>query len=129
MRGTRKRGFTLIEMIVASILLFLAVTAAVAGISAATKSAGEANEVTVATLLAQKHMAEIEVDTSQLSGGANSGDFSDEYAGYHWDQNVEATDFSNLVKVTLTIYWNSGARQRNAQFVTYEVLPSTTTGG
>jgi len=61
-------------MIVASILLFLGVVAALAGISAATRSAGEANEVTVATLLAQKHFAEVEVDTSQLSGGANSGD-------------------------------------------------------
>lgn len=127
-RGRRRLGFTLIEMIVAAILLFVGVVAALEGIAAATRSAGIANQLTLATLLAQKHFAELEVDTSQLSGGAQSGDFTDEYAGYHWDQNVDTTDFTNLVKVTLTISWSSGAMPRTAQFVTYETLPSTSTG-
>ena len=125
-RSRRRSGFTLIEMIVAAILLFVGVVAALEGIAASTRSAGMANELTVATLLAQKHFAEMEVDTSQLSGGAQNGDFTDEYAGYHWDQNVETTDFTNLVKVTLTISWSSGAMPRSAQFVTYETLPQTT---
>lgn len=129
-RGRRSRaGFTLIEMIVASILLFVGAVAALVSISSATRAAGVANEMTVATLLAQKHFAELEVDTSQLSGGANSGDFTDEYSAYHWDQNVETTDFSSLVKVTVTVSWSSGATPRSAQFVTYETLPATSTGG
>jgi hypothetical protein len=117
-------------MIVAAILLFVGAVAALEAVAAATKGAGVANEMTVATLLAQQHFAELEVDTSQLTGGANSGDFTDEYAGYHWEQNVEATDFPSLVKVTLMITWSSGATPRGAQFVTYEMLPDTsgTTG-
>jgi type II secretion system protein I len=128
-RGRRRGGFTLIEMIVASILLFVGVVAALEGIAAATRSAGIANEMTVATMLAQKHIAETEIDTTQLSGGAQSGDFTDDYAGYHWDQNVDTTDFTNLVKVTLTISWSSGAMPRSAQFVTYETIPDTSGSG
>jgi type II secretion system protein I len=125
-RRRRRAGFTLIEMIVASILLFVGVVAALEAVASATKGAGVANEITVAALLAQQHIAELEVDTSQLSGGANSGDFGEQYQNYHWDQNVEATDFTNLVKVTLTVSWSSGATPRTAQFVTYELLPDTT---
>jgi prepilin-type N-terminal cleavage/methylation domain-containing protein len=115
-----QQGFTLVEMIVAAILLVVGVVAALACIGAATRSTSLAAEYTTAALLAQQRLAEIEAQPDQLSSGDQQGDFGEAFPGYTWHQTVETTDLSGLVRVTLTIEWPSGATRRSAQFVTYE---------
>jgi general secretion pathway protein I len=129
-RSRRRRsahGFTLIEMIVATFLLAIGAVAALACISSATRTAGIAREYTQAALLAQQKFAEIEAQPDTLSGGDQTGEFGDEYPGYSWQQTTETTSFSSLVRVTLTIEWQSGARRRSAQFATYEMIPQEET--
>lgn len=124
------RGFTLIEMIVATILLFVGVVATVMCISAATKSTSIAGEYTSAALLAQQRIAEIEASVDQISPGEQQGQFDGEYSSYSWQQNIETDNTNPVYKVTLTIQWPSGVTTRRAQFVTYIMAPSTssTTG-
>lgn len=115
-----RRGFTLVEMIVAAILLVVGVVAALTCIGSATRSTALAAEYTTAALLAQQRFAEIEAQSDQLTSGDQQGDFGEDFPGYSWHQTVETTDFSGLVRVALTIEWPSGATRRSAQFVTYE---------
>jgi len=115
-----QRGFTIIEMVVASILLAVGVTAALYTISLSTHNTAIASEYSVASMLAQQRIAEMEAQPDQISGGSQNGSFGDEYSQYSWDQTVETTDFSTLMRVTLTISWQSGAAPRSIQFVTYE---------
>src|SRR5690349_19340225 len=69
-------GFTLIEMVVAAIVLFIGVTAAMVCISSATRATGIATEYQTASLLAQQRIAEIESQPdTELSGGSHSGNF------------------------------------------------------
>jgi Tfp pilus assembly protein PilV len=110
-------------MVVATILLFVGVTAALMCIGSATRSTGIADEYSKATLLAQQQFASIEAQLDQLAGGDQQGDFGEDYPGYSWQQTVETTDFPGLVRVTLVILWKSGAGTRQAQFVTYEQVP------
>lgn len=119
----KSRGFTLVEMIVATMLLVIGVAAALAAISSATSSTGIADEYTTAALLAQQRLAEIALQPDNLSGGGGQGDFGDAYPGFHWQQTNEPTDIANLVRVTLTIQWRSGLMQRSASFTTYELVP------
>lgn len=118
-RGTAQHGFTLIEMIVATLLLAIGVAGALAAFSSATKAAVTAEGLHTATLLAQRKMSDIEQQASQITGGDQQGDFGDEYPGYHWQETVEATDYQNLFKVTVTVFWGGQVSPNSRAFVTY----------
>ena len=118
----RRAGFTLIEMIVATVLLALGVVAALACISSATRSTSIASEYTTASLLVQQRFAELESQPDQIQGGEQNGTF-DQEPGFRWEQTIETTPASSLFKVTLMIQWRSGNIPRSAQFVTYVQKP------
>src|SRR5512142_3472141 len=110
----RSRGFTLVEMIVAAVVLVLGVVSAMACIGSATRSTGTAADYTTAALLAQQQLSQIQANPSELTGGDQQGDFSDDHPGFSWHQTVEATDLASLEKVTLVIEWRSGLVRRSA---------------
>ncbi len=130
MSSNRRRGFTLVEMIVAAVLLVVGVAASLACISGATRTTRVAAEYSQAAFLAQQRLAEINTDAAQqgqITAGEQQGNF-DQYPGFSWDENLETTDFSNVFKLTLTITWpGTGTQQRSAQFVTYLQQPNAST--
>lgn len=118
--GRCARGFTLIEMVVATILLAIGVVAALQCMAASSRTCGVANEYATAALLAQQHLAEVEAQADTLTGGEQQGEFGDAYPGFTWRQAVEPTDLPAVVRLTLTIEWPSGSARRMSQFTTYE---------
>ena len=127
MRRKRQAGFTLIEMVVATVLLVLGVVGALACISSATRSTSISSEYTTAALLAQQKIAEVEATPDQIQGGEQSGDFGEEHPTFSWRQNIESSNIASLMRVTLIIEWKSGAIPRQAQFVTYVLTPPEAT--
>ena len=124
----RNRGFTLVEMIVATLLLAIGAVAALMCIGSATRAAAVSREYATAARMAEQRFAEIVQQPDQIQGGSQSGDFGSDYPNYTWDQTVETTDFPGLVRVTLNINWGSGPVQRTAQFVSYaETNPASST--
>ncbi len=100
-----RRGFTLVEMIVATLLLAIGVAGSLAAFSAATRATTAADRNQTAMLLARQKLTEIELRPDTLTGGDQDGDFGSDYPDYHWQQSVETTDFQNLFQVTVTITW------------------------
>ncbi|HZO87604.1 MAG TPA: prepilin-type N-terminal cleavage/methylation domain-containing protein [Chthonomonadaceae bacterium] len=100
-----KRGFTLIEMIVATLLLAIGVVGALTAISTATRASGMAEQIQTAALLARRRLTEVELQPEALVGGEQQGNFGAEYPGYLWRQSVETTGYPDLFKVTLTLRW------------------------
>ncbi len=121
LRGRRSRpGFTLIEMIIAAILLVIGVAGALSAIGASTRTASYASQIQTAALLAQKQLAETASQPSSLSsGGDQEGDFDDPYSNYHWKQSAESTDYPNLFKVTLTVTWGNPSSPNQREITTY----------
>jgi type II secretion system protein I len=117
------RGFTLVEMVVATVLLALGVVGALACISSATRSTSISSEYTTAALLAQQKLAELEAQPDQIQGGEQSGDFGEEHPTFSWRQQVDSTSITSLMRVTLHIEWKSGSLPRSAQFASYVLLP------
>jgi prepilin-type N-terminal cleavage/methylation domain-containing protein len=124
-----RAGFTLIEMIVAIILLAVGVVSTMICIAAATRSTGVANEYTSAALLAQQRFAELEASPDQLVAGEQQGEFGQDHPGFTWDQNIEIGAITQVLKVTMTIRWRAGGTVRSAQFVSYELVPQTSGTG
>jgi type II secretion system protein I len=107
-----RRGFTIIEMIIAAILLVIGVAGALGAIGASTRTAGYASQIQTAALLAQRQLAETASQPDSLaSGGEQEGTFDDPYSNYHWKQSVEATDFQNLFQVTVTVMWGTNSQR------------------
>ena len=123
----RTRGFTLVEMIVAGFILSVAVVAAVTAFSTVTRVNGKAEVMQTSALLAHQHFSELEQQTSSLSGGDQQGDFGTAYVGYKWQRTVEATDYPQLFKITLTVIWGSGARAEQYVYTTFMRTDENTT--
>ena len=123
MKLRRRRGFTLVEMVVATVLLALGVVGALACISSATRSTSISSEYTTAAFLAQQKFAELEAQPDQIQGGEQNGDFGEAHPTFSWRQQVESTTIASLMRVTLQVEWRSGALSRSAQFASYILIP------
>ena len=121
----RKRGFTLIEMIVATTLLAVGVVAALAAFSSATRATAAAEQIHTAILLAREKMTEIELQPDTLTGGDQQGQFDDPYAVYRWQEHIETTEYQNLFKVTVTVQWGPQNAPKERAVVTYLQQPQT----
>jgi type II secretion system protein I len=126
-RRRSHRGFTLVETIVATMLLAIGITACLSAVAVSTRVTGVGKEYSTAALLADRHFSELQSDPNMLTSGEQSGEFGAEYQGYSWNQQIEQTDFQGLLRVNLTIEWNTGSSVNSAQFTTYAQQPQTTT--
>jgi prepilin-type N-terminal cleavage/methylation domain-containing protein len=130
-----RSGFTLIEMIVATVVLAIGVIGTVGAFNAATKASVVASEQQTATMLAQKQIAEAETQAEgNITGGESDGDFGIDYPGFRWKQSITATDYTYLFQISVTVSWGP-APQRQRTVTTYLVssqtysAPTTTAAG
>lgn len=127
-RARKPQGFTLIEMVVATTVLAVGVSGALATFGAISRASGVSAEYDQASLLAERRMAELE---SEIAAGqplqADSGDFGEDYPDYRWEQEVNPTDMDSLVELDLTVRWGSENSPRTVVISTY--LPASDTQG
>jgi general secretion pathway protein I len=128
-RRVRQQGFTLVEMIVATLVLAIGIVSCLSTLAVSTKAAGLAKQYSTASLLAERHFSEIKSDPNMLTTGEQTGSFGEDYPGYQWSQTIDQTDITGLLRVSLTIEWNDGVSSRSTLFTTYEAEPESTTSG
>jgi general secretion pathway protein I len=129
MRRTRnaQHGFTLVEMIVATLLLAIGVVGAMIALSSSVRANYAAERLQTAALLAQRKLTEIELQPDSLTGGDQQGDFGSQYPEFHWRESVESTDYPDLYRVTVTVQWDlKGVSPREQAYVTYLRNPQNT---
>ncbi len=81
-------GFTLVEAVVAAVLVAIGVVGALGAIGAAARAQAAAGFYHDTALLAQEKMAELEAAPS-LEAGEKKGDFGEAHPGYEWKTQVE----------------------------------------
>ena len=121
----RNRGFTLIEVMIAIAIIAIALVVILHSYGLGVSMASESQDFSLATLLAQKKMAEIEIGGFPEIG-EEEGDFTEEYPStseiplewrtrFRWEEKVTETPVEDLRKVTLTISWD----EKSLEVVTY----------
>ncbi len=104
----RTRGFTLVEVLAALMLMAIVLPAVMQGVSLSTAAATAARRRSEAAGLAGSKLAEI-VSTGQWQGGGLSGDFGDDWRDYRWEATVqpwsEDTTDAGLQQIDLRVSW------------------------
>lgn len=125
MHRRTQRGFTLIEVIAAIVLLSLAFAALLSALGGATRLAADADAHTRAALCAQSALDGAYV-LSPLRPGTRQGRCDKQF---HWRLHVQpwqppgqghhvSGPQVDLFRLDLTVLWNDGGRQQHADFST-----------
>ncbi|MDE2126405.1 MAG: type II secretion system protein [Armatimonadetes bacterium] len=127
-----RRGFTLIEMIVATMLLAIGVCAAMAAISSSVRAQDKARSIQTASLLAAQQLNSAVENIQNISPGSTSGSFAPQHPNYHYNQTIAATSFQDLYQVSVQVMWGSPQNPQERTLATYIRQPpapgSTQTG-
>jgi len=114
--GGRRRGFTLIEVLAAMLLIVLVLPVVMKGMSMATSAAARAKHRTEAIGLAQSKMHEL-LGTGDWQSGSFSGDFSPDWPQYQWSVQLQnwqppsGTMTNDLQELDVTVTWNGTGGQ------------------
>ena len=114
-----RRGFTLVEVLVATAVLATALLAALTAFSMASRVTGAARNDTLLSFLAQEKLAEVHLlSKEELSPGTIAGDFGPDYPGYEWQLTFDEPDERNVIRVDLIIAALEAGRIRETRFST-----------
>ncbi|HNY65739.1 MAG TPA: type II secretion system protein [Deltaproteobacteria bacterium] len=98
-------GFTLIEVLIAMVILGIAFTVLIGATNQSVDMATRSKFITTSTLLAQKRIAEVVSSNSLQNTGTNDGDFGEDHQGYTYVENIETTQLDGCYRYTLTVKW------------------------
>jgi general secretion pathway protein I len=127
---TGHRGFTLLEMIVATTIMAIAVVGLLSGISGATRNAARLRDYDRAVQLARLRMNELLADPRLQQNVISSGPFDPSLAGgldAGWSARVTTFESSPnaapgelaLDRIELEIWWMSGQQRRTFTLDSY----------
>ena len=127
--GGARRGFTLVEVLVAFAIVGLSLAVIARIFSTGVQSSRAADAATVATLLAESSLASIGIETP-LREGEDSGALD---GGFRWRSTVQRFESDTaegiapadvrLYEVSVTVSWNESESERSVSLSTLRLAP------
>ena len=102
-RRARSTGFTLIEVMVALVIVSLALTGVAASMGQMIDTANTMRDRTFASWIAQNQIAEMRLSGTMPEVGESSGEVDYANTVWSWTANVSETGVENLLKVDVTV--------------------------
>lgn len=115
-RGVPFGGFTLIEVLVALVVVTAGLTIIAQGFLTGGRASVASQNETVAAMLAESKMAEVEAGIVSTQSSA-SGTFEPERPDFSWSLEPETTTTTGLAKITLTVTWKERSEERTFALV------------
>jgi len=104
---SRNAGFSLIEVMIAILILGVAVVGLTRGITTALASSKDSELQTTAALAAAAQIETIRADATWVDG-VTDGDCGDDLPDYHWTQTIKPADVDGLHEVTVSVSKGDG---------------------
>ncbi len=112
-------GFTLVEMVVAAVLLAVGIAATLGAITSSTQATSISEHFEKSALLAQHLITQLSLQPEQIASGEKQGDYGEPYQGYRYTQRVETGEFEHLYRVTIIVEWRDPNHPQRRTFTTY----------
>jgi general secretion pathway protein I len=117
---SRRRGFTLLEVMVAVAILSLVLVTLLGLNNRSMQDVMLAEHMTTATLLAKRLMVET-LSERTFAPREDEGEFEEEeFKDYTWKKAVSPTPVQQLVEVRVAVLWKEGGRVEMVELVSYE---------
>ena len=110
-------GLTLLEVLVALVILAVGITGALRAFSMGLLTCRAAESYSMAAMLAQQVASELE-RTPDLAGGRMSGAFGKDAPGFSWEADIRDATGADLQRVRITVLWDVGKRSRHLEMLT-----------
>jgi prepilin-type N-terminal cleavage/methylation domain-containing protein len=112
-------GFSLIEVIIAVVILSLTFVTLLHTESQGIDMAMRARFMTTSTLLAQEKISEVTSGARNASVGETKGDFGEDFPGYTYIEKVETTPLSGYLKYTITVDWGGDRSKLETKIISF----------
>ncbi len=120
----RARGFTLLEVLVALVIIGIALAAAMRGALSLTGNAADSRRMLLATIAAENRLLELRLTRGQLALGQTSLDCPEGGVAFTCEQIVKSTPNPFFRRVELRVFYRDADTQRRyAELMA--VLPTT----
>ncbi len=113
----RRRGFSLLELVVAIAVLTVGMLGVLRAVSQGINASRAAADRTLGVELAEQKLTELVVNP-ELEPGVEAGDFGELQPRFGWESTVEETELSGLFRVRVTVTWTSGAQEHSVDLET-----------
>lgn len=126
-RGGRNRsGYTLLELMVASAILAVGLTVVMRSFTAGIGSLRVSEQRSVATILAQQRLAEIQALTT-LEDKTDSGSVEPPWDAYRWQSEIRTMEeYPDLKQVRVVVAWRTSEEQMDDVTLTTIMRPPST---
>jgi len=131
MTRSARAGFTLVEVLVATAVLAIGISAGVRTLGAMTRASAAAQDRAMAVRLAGERMAVLEAAVDATPGTldvdlTDAQGQSETDPRFRWQQQVTAAVDPDLLEATVTVTWSDGALERHYTVITYLNTPPST---
>lgn len=125
--GARARGFSLLEVIAATLLLAIAFAALLKVAGSSITLTRNADDHSQAALWARSLLDTVDITSAPLQPGTREGRFDDNYRWRlvvtPWNAGQPAANAPlRMMKLDLDVYWGARRRERSAHFSTLRLL-------
>lgn len=125
-RSTSKRGMTLIEVLIALVILTVGVTSMMVAMARCLSVVRTARNRETARALIRQVDIENPIDKTTIEESSDSGDFED-YPSYGWSREVEMVDPEmrpGLFFIKTRVYWAERGRETHEEIQGYKYAPN-----
>jgi general secretion pathway protein I len=124
--GRNRSGYTLLELMVASAILAVGLTVVMRSFTAGIESLRVSEQRSVATILAQQRLAEIQALTT-LEDKTDSGSVEPPWDKFRWQSEIRTMEqYPDLKQVRVVVAWRTAAEQMDDVTLTTVLRPPST---
>ncbi len=125
-RKMSRAGVTLIEVLLATVILSAGITTLVLAATRALAVARKAKEYETARRLIGQVDLEIPPNFEELEEDVETGDFDDPYRDYSWEREITEMEEEELKMfiVRTAVFWSNKGQEKSEEVVTYIYGPA-----